>query len=144
MAHTRPGISCQNRPSPQGQFHWQSCNLKNQVENCVAFSVFSTFFQYKNDNDLPKPITQRCSPARRELVPYPCMHPPHAIHSHAQIHRILNHHVCMARPRVVRQTNKQQTCVSLTTAGWASPSLTALPWDAQAVLVVTFAINISC
>ena len=25
-----PGISCQNGPSPQGQFHRQSCNFKNQ------------------------------------------------------------------------------------------------------------------
>ena len=80
------GISCQNGPSPQGQFHRQSCNLKNQVENRVRFPVFSTFFQYKNRlSDLPANHTHGVRP-RHQLVfsPHapttcdPFVHSPHA------------------------------------------------------------------
>ena len=37
QAYHKVGISCQNGPSPQGQFHRQSCNLKNES----FFNVFS-------------------------------------------------------------------------------------------------------
>ena len=46
------GISYQNGPSPQGQFHRQSCNLKNQVEACpgcgthTRAALFLSFFDF--------------------------------------------------------------------------------------------------
>ena len=82
------GVSCQNWPSLQGHFHQQPCDLKKSGRKLVRFSVFSMFFQYKNDlNNPPADHTQWYSPTRLFLPP---MHPPHAIHS--CIHHIHHYH----------------------------------------------------